>query len=255
MTESLEPSSHQSHPARAGRLTPSGAAMVKEVRDHWYWRPNWRPGRSFYTWHIVFPNDPVLTDLHAAYQGLVGSLPGISPVPVQWLHLTLQGIGFADKVPQADLDPIIEAAQRRLEHFRPFEIKLGPAVVDVESLQLPVSPVDRLRRLRTQLRAAVTDVWGRDSVPELPELYPHVSLGYWNRPAPAEPLRQRVNALSGGIARTEVAHVTLINLNRDQAQYEWTTYATLPLGEPPPHAPATRPPGAGASPSSIGADS
>ncbi|WP_350280889.1 2'-5' RNA ligase family protein [Kribbella sp. HUAS MG21] len=209
--------------------------MIKEVRDHWYWRPNWRPGRSFYTWHILFPNDPVVTDLHAAYQGLVDSLPGISPVPLQWLHLTLQGIGFTDKVPETDLGLIIEAAQRRLEHFRPFEIQLGPAVVDEESLQLPVAPVDRLRRLRAQLRAAVTDVWGRDSVPELPELHPHVSLGYWNRPAPAEPLHQRVKALTGGTATTEVTHITLITLTRDNTHYKWTPYTALPLGEPPPH--------------------
>lgn len=207
--------------------------MIREVRDHWYWRPNWRPGRSFYTWHIIFPNDPVLSDLHTAYQRLVGSLPGISPVPVQWLHLTVQGIGFADKVPQTDLDPIIDAAERRLEHFRPFQIELGPAVVDVESLQLPVSPAERVRRLRQQLRAAVTDVWGRDSVPELPELDPHVSLGYWNQDAPAEPLQRRVRALAGGVARTEVTHVSLINLTRDDHQYEWTRYASLALGAPP----------------------
>ncbi|GAA3143560.1 2'-5' RNA ligase family protein [Kribbella aluminosa] len=206
--------------------------MIREVRDHWCWGPNWRPGRSFYTWHIVFPHDAALGDLHTRYQHLVGSLPGISPVPVQWLHLTLQGIGFVDKVPQADLDPIIDAAHRRLEHFRPFEITLGPAVVDVESLQLPVSPVDRLRRLRGQLRAAITDVWGRDSVPELPELDPHVSLGYWNRSAAAAPLRQQVNALGNCVAKTEVTHVSLINLTRDQRQYEWTKYAGLPLGAP-----------------------
>ncbi|WP_432882393.1 2'-5' RNA ligase family protein [Kribbella sp. CA-245084] len=204
--------------------------MIQDVRDHWYWRPNWRPGRSFYTWHVVFPEDSVVTEVHAAYQHLVDSLPGITPVPVRWLHLTVQGVGFTDKVPRADLDLIVEAARRRLEHFRPFEIKLGRAVVDVESLQLPVEPVDRMRRLRAQLRAAITDVWGRDSVPALPELDPHISLGYWNQVAPAEPLEKRVKALGGGIARTELTDVTLIELNRDHSQYEWTPYATVPLG-------------------------
>jgi 2'-5' RNA ligase len=204
--------------------------MIGEVRDHWDWRPNWRPGRSFYTWHVIFPDDAVLIDLHDAYRRLVGSLPGITPVPVQWLHLALQGIGFVDKVPQADLAPIVEAAQRRLEHFRPFEIKLGPAVVDVESLQLPVTPVDRLRRLRAQLRAAVTDVWGRDSVPTLPELNPHISLGYWNQPAPAAPLRQRVNALPGSTATTHLTQVSLLTLTGDHHHYEWTTHTSLALG-------------------------
>ncbi|HWD80980.1 MAG TPA: 2'-5' RNA ligase family protein [Kribbella sp.] len=206
--------------------------MITEVRDHWYWRPNWRPGRSFYTWHVVFPQDTTVLAVHAAYQRLIEMLPGVTPVPAQWLHLTVQGVGFADKVPEADLDEIVDATRRRLEHFRPFEIRIGAPVVDVESLQLPVTPVERMRRLRAQLRGAILDVWGRDSVPALPELDPHISLGYWNQDAQAEPLRRRVNALSGGFAATELTEVALIKLNRDHKRYEWTTYATVPLGIP-----------------------
>jgi hypothetical protein len=174
----------------------------------------------------------VISDLHAAYQPLVRSLPGLTPVPVQWLHLTMQGVGFADKLTQEDLDPIVDAAQRRLAQLDPIEIRIGPAIVDVESLQLPVEPVDRLRRLRAQLRAAITDVWGRDSVPSLPELDPHISLGYWNQDATAQPLKQRAEALGGGIAKTEISHASLINLNRDHHCYAWTTYATVRLGLP-----------------------
>ena len=206
--------------------------MVDQVRDHWYWRPGWRVGRSFYTWHLTFQGDPVISDLHAAYQPLVRSLPGLTRVPVQWLHLTMQGVGFADKLTQEDLDPIVDAAQRRLAQLDPIEIRIGPAIVDVESLQLPVEPVDRLRRLRAQLRAAITDVWGRDSVPSLPELDPHISLGYWNQDATAQPLKQRAEALGGGIAKTEISHASLINLNRDHHCYAWTTYATVRLGLP-----------------------
>jgi len=206
--------------------------MVDEVRNHWYWRPGWRAGRSFYTWHITFQNDPVLKDLHAAYEPVVRSFPGLTPVPAQWLHLTMQGVGFADKLTQEDLDPIVDAAQRRLGLMCAFGVRLGPAVVDAESLQLPVEPVNRLRRLRANLRAAITDVWGRDSVPALPELDPHVSLGYWNQNADATPLEQRLAALHGAVAETQISQVSLINLNRDHHCYEWTTYATVRLGTP-----------------------
>lgn len=36
--------------------------------------------------------------------------------------------------------------------------------------------------------------------------------------------------MGGGVATTELTDVTLIELNRDHNQYEWTTYATVPLG-------------------------
>src|SRR3954469_9316069 len=110
--------------------------MINEVRDHWYWRPGWRVGRSFYTWHITFQSDPVLAELHAAYQPVVNSLPGLTAVPVQWLHLTMQGIGFADKLSQEDLDPIVEAAQQRLAGIRPVEVRIGPGGGGVGGLQV-----------------------------------------------------------------------------------------------------------------------
>lgn len=206
--------------------------MVEHVRNHWYARPGWHAGRSFYTWFLTFPDDPVLAELHAAYQPLVGTLDGLTPVPAQRLHVRLQGIGFADKVPQDDLVLIVEAAQRRLEFFDPFEIQIGPATVDEESLQLPVEPVHRVRRLRAQLRAAITDVWGRDSVPSRPELNPHISLGYWNRSADAAPLRKRVAALGGGVAKTQVTRAGLIKHTQDRQADEWTTYTTVALGSP-----------------------
>lgn len=37
------------------------------MRNHWWWRPGWRSGRSFYTWHITFADQPEARRLHAAY--------------------------------------------------------------------------------------------------------------------------------------------------------------------------------------------
>lgn len=204
--------------------------MSDDVRDHWSSHPNWRPGRSFYTWHVIFPGDPALLELHAAYQHLIGSLAGISPVPAELLHLTMQGVGFADRVPESDLELIVTAVRRRLDYVRPFGISVGPAVVDAESLQLPVTPVDRMRRLQDHLRAAIQDVWGTDSLPRLPQLKPHISLGYWNKEAPAEPLRLRVNADAGETAATELTGVSLIELRQKNQQYVWTVRTTAPLG-------------------------
>jgi 2'-5' RNA ligase len=207
-----------------------GMRMFEEVRDHWTWRPGWRLGRSFYTWHITFAEQPAAVALAAGYQEVIGGMPGITPVPPQWLHLTMQGVGFTDRVPLPDLDGIVEAARARVRALPSFTVKLGPAVVDPETIQLPVTPADQLQILRNTLRTAIADIWGPNSVPELPELRPHVSLGYWNARGPAAPLRTRLAETAEHTATMPITAISLINLNRDHQMYEWTTVATCTLG-------------------------
>ncbi len=203
--------------------------MTDEVRNHWYWRPGWRPGRSFYTWHLTFADSTAVTGLVTSYADVLAALPGIDPVPRQWLHLTMQGVGFADRVPLADLDEIILAAESRLARAAPFKVTIGPAVVDPETVQLPVTPVAPLQDLRDRIRAAIGDVWGPDSIPELPQLNPHVSLGYWNTPAPIAPLIHQLANAPAATATTTITAITLINLTRDHQMYEWTPIKSLNL--------------------------
>ncbi|WP_344221199.1 2'-5' RNA ligase family protein [Kribbella sancticallisti] len=203
--------------------------MFDEVRNHWVWRPGWRPGRSFYTWHITFADQPAAVALAAEYQATIDALPGITPVPPRWLHLTMQGVGFADRVQIFDLDGIAEATRARLREVQAFAVDLGPAVIDAESIQLPATPAEPLQRLRDVLRLSISDVWGPSSVPELPELRPHISLGYWNTPAPAAPLRDHLTQAPAPTTTVHITAIDLINLHRDHELYEWTTVTRCPL--------------------------
>lgn len=203
--------------------------MFDEVRDHWYLRPGWREDRSFYTWHLTFAGDPAVARLFCAYEAVVASMPGIAPVPLEWLHLTLQGVGFADRVEPGELRAITEAAESRLERFSPVDVTIGPAVVDPETVQLPVTPAEPLQRLRNTIRAAIADVWGPDAVPELPALNPHITLGYFTTPAPAAPLLARLAEAPAHTATATLASVSLITLTRSPHLYHWTPVTTLQL--------------------------
>ncbi len=86
----------------------------ERMRDHWWWRPGWRPGRRMYTWHFTFDNQAALHALVDAYQARLAGLPGIDLIPRQWLHLTTQGVGFTDEVPDTDIEAVIDAARKRL---------------------------------------------------------------------------------------------------------------------------------------------
>jgi 2'-5' RNA ligase len=203
-------------------------AELEPMRDHWWWRPGWKAGRSFYTWHVTFADQASVQQLVSDYTPVLTSLPMLDPVPVRWLHLTTQGIGFTDEVPASDVDQIVQAVQQRCAPMTPFTVVLGPADVDPEALFLPVQPIAPLAEVRRAIRDGIGDVWGPDRVPEPPDgFHPHVSLGYSNTAGPAEPVAEALTAHSQHTAEVTVTSVSLIELDRDNKVYEWTDTATV----------------------------
>jgi 2'-5' RNA ligase superfamily len=58
---------------------------AQPMRDHWWWRPGWRVGRSFSTWHVTFDDQPAVHRLAADYAPILNDLPTLDPIPVRWL--------------------------------------------------------------------------------------------------------------------------------------------------------------------------
>ncbi|TQJ18051.1 2'-5' RNA ligase family protein [Kribbella jejuensis] len=200
--------------------------MFEEVRDHWCCRPD----RPFYSWHITFTDCPEIAALQLSYAELIDELPGFTAVPPQWLHLTVHGVGFTDRVPDSELADIVEATRHRIAELSAFPVTVGPAVLDPESILLPVRPIQPFQHLRDLVRAAIFDVWGEDSVPRLPEIDPHVVLGYSHLRAPAAPIAARVQAYPEQSTTSSVSALTLLSLTRTGRLYHWIPKLTIPFG-------------------------
>ncbi|WP_285741518.1 2'-5' RNA ligase family protein [Lentzea sp. NBRC 105346] len=187
---------------------------LEPMRDHWWLRPGWKVGRSFYTWHVTFADQPEAQQLVEHYAPVLAKLPMLDPVPVEWLHLTLQGIGFTDELDRGDVDRIVVAAQKRCADLARFTVTIGSAHVDPETTQMPARPLEPPAELRLVIRAAIGDVWGPENVLELEEGFrAHLSLGYSNAAGPAEPVRDALAAHPASTAEVTVASVSLIDLN------------------------------------------
>ena len=122
--------------------------LPDRMRDHWWWRPGWLAGRSMYTWHVTFEDQPELHELVQDYQKALAPRPGLDLIPVRWLHLTMQGIGFTSEVTPQDAADIVEAARGRLATCQPVPLSIGPAMVDPEAILLDVSPSGALNPVR-----------------------------------------------------------------------------------------------------------
>lgn len=199
------------------------------MRDHWWWRPGWRVGRRMYTFHTTFQDQPALHRLVAAYQAPLSALNGLDLIPYQWLHLTMQGIGFTDEVSGADIAAIAKAATARLESIEPVELTFNRPVTDPEALQFHVQPADGMRGIRLAVRQAIADVWGAERVPDSEQWTPHVSIAYSNSDGPIEPYAKALDSVQAEPVTITVRRIQLIVLDRDEHVYRWTTKANIPL--------------------------
>lgn len=182
-----------------------------------------------YAWHFTFDGQAALHELVDGYQERLAGLPGLDPIPRQWLHLTTQGIGFTDEVPDADIEAIIEASRERLTGVPQAVVKMGPAVVDPEVVRLEVRPVDALTPVRQALRDAIAAVRGGEQVGESDEWTPHVSVAYSNADGPMEPYLKVLDPPLEPV-NVEISDVRLIVLERDTHLYQWRTRTVVALG-------------------------
>ncbi|HEY6787214.1 MAG TPA: 2'-5' RNA ligase family protein [Trebonia sp.] len=202
------------------------------MRNHWWWRPGMRPGRRVDTFYVTLGGLPAARELAASARQRLGGLPGLDLVPDEWLHLTMQEIGFSDEVTGTDVAAIIAAASDGLAALAPATVTIGQPTVVGEGIICLVTPAGALGPARNAVRAAISDVRGPDRVPDSAEWTrwsPHMSLGYANADGPAEPFETALDGCTD-VATVTVGAVDLIRFGRDRQMYEWETIARLPLG-------------------------
>ncbi|WP_433756387.1 2'-5' RNA ligase family protein [Nocardia sp. CA-135398] len=205
------------------------------THDHWWWRPGWRVGRSFYTWHVTFTDDSPVRRLVDLFEPLLMQIPTMDPVGKEGLHITVQGVGFTDEITAPDAERIAHAATEHLSRRQPFNALIGPPTVDEETIGMPISSTESFQQVRNALQQAIADVWGIDNVPERHDRFrPHLTLAYSTGEASVIDLRDLLtrNRLSDIEVVEQVKAVSLIELNRDNHRYEWREIAKVPLGTP-----------------------
>ena len=207
---------------------------AKELRDHWWWRPGWHVGQRALTWHLTFEGQTDLHRLVERYHEALAPFPGLEPVPVPWLHLTMQGVGFTSEVTAEDTVRIEKASRERLAGLPAPALTFGRAVVADEAIVLPLDEEGEraVRAVRAAIREGIGAVWGAGNVPESSSHYrPHVSVAYSNRTQDAAPVVDAVAEIGEHSVRLDVTTASLIAIHRDRKVYEWDVVAEVPIGD------------------------
>jgi len=206
--------------------------QLDHLTTHWYWRPGWKPGRTFLTWHLTFEDQPALHTLVAEIQDHL-SVDYVDLVPSEGLHLTVQGIGFTDEITDSETTAIVAASQQRCAAIPAFDLTLGPVDPDAEGIGLLVRPWQAVNHLRDAIRDAIAAI--RTDVPENATGFrPHVTIAYTAADVPNADATARLAPLRTlPPTSVRVTAVRLIELRRNDRTYEWDTIATVRLSSAP----------------------
>jgi 2'-5' RNA ligase len=199
------------------------------MTNHWWWRPGWQVGTRFYAWHITQDDQPEVLDLARRYRDAVSTISTLDPIPDEWLHMTLQGIGHVEDINVAALDYVTIRVAERLRTLAPITTSYQRAHIAGEAVILPPDDPDAFTGVRRAVRAGITDALGE--CPESKDGFrAHVSVAYSNADADAAPIRAALNrAEPPAPATATYTQVSLIRMHRDHRMYEWDTIRAVPL--------------------------
>src|SRR5262249_6709010 len=159
-------------------------------------------------------DQPTLHGLVATYQSAIERVPGLEPIPANWLHLTLQGIGFVDEISTVELGQVADAIQRRLKDVPVPAVVFHRPVVRPEAIYLPAEPATPIRAVRSAVRSSIAEILGEGRLQETQDQVqayrPHVSVAYVNTAQPAEPAVEALSPVRTAPVTVVLRHVSLL---------------------------------------------
>jgi 2'-5' RNA ligase superfamily len=216
-------------------VEPGEIEHVADVRNHWWWRPGWAPGRHFYACHLTLEDQPAVQQLVLDYQAALAGLRSLDLIPSRWLHLTMQGIGFTDEISEREIEAITDTLREHFRTITPPVITFHQPAVWPDAITLPADPASALRQLRQGAYEVIQAVLGQNRMHEPPETIaqyrPHVSVAYISAPGPAQPIVSALRGARPGPVTTALDRASVLTFHRDNRMYEWTAATDLPIGQ------------------------
>ncbi|WP_161602662.1 2'-5' RNA ligase family protein [Thermomonospora catenispora] len=202
--------------------------MPERLRDHWWWRPGMRPGRSMLVWHLLTEDRPELRSLARRYRARLAGMPGLDPVPDAWLHMTTRVVGFADEIPAAEADAMVSAVTEAFGALAPITVRIGRPYLYDEGVAMGIEPEGALDPVREAIDAGVARTVTAHRLADQPDWTPHVTVAYSNTDLPTAPILQAL-ADPPAPCRLTVHQAHLVEQVRDGRLYRWDVRASVPL--------------------------
>lgn len=202
--------------------------LPESMSDHWWWRPGVRPGRRLLVWHILVDGQAEVHDLVRRCQDKLTGVDGLDVIPLEWLHLTTQIVGFDDEITDAEVKAMTTGVTERLAGLAPIAVELGKVWLHSEAVMLGIRPPRGLDPVRVAVRESVAAAVRAHQLGDEPDWTPHISVAYSNADRPAAPVIKALESRPGP-RPLHVRQVHLVAQERVGHLYRWERRAVAGL--------------------------
>ncbi len=202
---------------------PMQRGTFERTQNHWWWRKGWGPGTRYLTWHLTFEGATALHEAAERAGAALRTVPGIDVVPVEWLHLTMSGLGHSDEFDPSTLKRHVDSVLSAASRTSVIPLVFDRLFIYQEGVCLSATSPG-LQALRTLQSELISAVGGPGHDPD-EVFHPHVSLGYFSREISEEALSDALDLADLGPVVVASPRLSLIELSRGDRVYTWRVVA------------------------------
>lgn len=203
--------------------------MTARLRSNRDWSGWWTETTRFYAWHLTV-EDTAVPRLVARYHRALRDLEGLELVPVNWLHLTVHGVGLVEDVSTEARDRMVEAVAGELAAEPAPAVEFGDWVVDHGTIGLRLVSAEPFHTIRAAVRRGMIGALGADGVAEPADgCQPHLTLAFLTADQASGPLLRRLTGVAAQPLTVRVRTASLLEMYRTRQAYQWRRIAEARL--------------------------
>jgi 2'-5' RNA ligase len=187
--------------------------------------------RTDWNFNILFEDQPQVAAYAEQYASLLEH-PGLyEPVPGKWLHATVLRAGFIEDFSEAEMLETATVLEPKLATLKLPQLTLGNVFMWDGNPCLRITPDTDLQGVLKLIVRALSEVAGKDRVPQKTGFIPHITLAYSKTYDDEAAVHARLHSEQIADLPIRANSVSLIRQHVEHDYYVWEDVKGLPIGQ------------------------
>lgn len=180
----------------------------------------WQPGEVDWHYLILFENQPKVNSMARQYIPLLNHEGLHSPIPLEWLHLTILRVGSVVDINEEEMKKVNSQIYKEAKGIVTKSVEVGPAWLWSGSVCLHVTPEEELKKLHSIVFSATHNVL-KNKAPKPDKFIPHITLAYPKDTYAENEMRKQLQRKWIEPASFKPSELCLVKQQQTPPYYQW----------------------------------